>query len=769
MPELKSRYDYLIDEYADKGNFFDNLDAIQSGLSSISLYSGSFVRGTLDKTYNYWSLGLSPHVDQSFYIYSPYTRGDNRALFASAAYPYLLDSIGFPNMMVSAAEALDSSVTYRWSDSSHSQVAITCNGETHTYGGAGNIKGQGISEDKISKYFDFNDGSSGMSPGGVRDLLVHYASVEMKDDIPREDALTWKQISDNAGSGSWARVSPGGLNMDTSAFTYLYQDGDGSVFDADEMDDGISIYWAGDLEYADDAWVDGRYVDKWQKFVPGARFEDHPESDIILKDVMIPQIPCSFTWGRNETTGKSEMVYHVDGDITEEKRTVVFRYKDGEWVVWSIVFNSGCANYEAIKQLAERGEIDQKYLDAVQLTKSEVDAMGIDRNTNIYPEKGFVYDGTASPGTPFDESAGHTHVWNKGKVEKEPGCETEGSKVVTCVVCGQTKTETIPAAGHKWGKTSYTWAKDNSTVKAVRTCEKDSTHTESETAEITAETIVEVGCERYGRIKYTAVFSNPAFASVSKTSDSMPLGHSWGKCEVISVPTAESEGERLYTCVRCGNTKTESIPKVIDDITPTLDVADKAPSDKSIPKVSVSKIKTTGSVSKGQLKITFPKSSAADNYLIQYRTAGTSEPVNCWTGGKGSYTIKGLKKNGLYQIRILGYARQEDWSWHCGTWSDVIYRYMKSMTLKKVVPGKRKLTVTWSKDTNSTGYHVLYSTKKSMAGAKTKKISGKAKTKCTISKLKKGRKYYVKVMPVKVRGSKTYTGILSGAKAAKVK
>ncbi len=56
-----------------------------------------------------------------------------------------------------------------------------------------------------------------------------------------------------------------------------------------------------------------------------------------------------------------------------------------------------------------------------------------------------------------------------------------------------------------------------------------------------------------------------------------------------------------------------------------------------------------------------------------------------------------------------------------------------------------------------------------MAGAKTKKISGKAKTKCTISKLKKGRKYYVKVMPVKVRGSKTYTGILSGAKAAKVK
>ena len=49
------------------------------------------------------------------------------------------------------------------------------------------------------------------------------------------------------------------------------------------------------------------------------------------------------------------------------------------------------------------------------------------------------------------------------------------------------------------------------------------------------------------------------------------------------------------------------------------------------------------------------------------------------------------------------------------------------------------------------------------------RFNSKAKTKCTIKKLKKGKKYYVKVMPVKVKSSKTYTGILSGTKGARVK
>ena len=47
----------------------------------------------------------------------------------------------------------------------------------------------------------------------------------------------------------------------------------------------------------------------------------------------------------------------------------------------------------------------------------------------------------------------HTeHVWNDGEVQKEATCTEEGSKLYTCIVCGDTKTEVIPAAGHKIGR-----------------------------------------------------------------------------------------------------------------------------------------------------------------------------------------------------------------------------------------------------------------------------------------------------------------------------
>jgi len=43
------------------------------------------------------------------------------------------------------------------------------------------------------------------------------------------------------------------------------------------------------------------------------------------------------------------------------------------------------------------------------------------------------------------------HTWDAGVVTKEPDCVNEGVKTYTCTVCGETKTEAIPANGHTWG------------------------------------------------------------------------------------------------------------------------------------------------------------------------------------------------------------------------------------------------------------------------------------------------------------------------------
>lgn len=42
----------------------------------------------------------------------------------------------------------------------------------------------------------------------------------------------------------------------------------------------------------------------------------------------------------------------------------------------------------------------------------------------------------------------HEHKWDDGKVTKEPTCTEKGEKTYTCVDCGETKTEEIPAKGH---------------------------------------------------------------------------------------------------------------------------------------------------------------------------------------------------------------------------------------------------------------------------------------------------------------------------------
>lgn len=87
----------------------------------------------------------------------------------------------------------------------------------------------------------------------------------------------------------------------------------------------------------------------------------------------------------------------------------------------------------------------------------------------------------------------------------------------------------------------------------------------------------------------------------------------------------------------------------------------------------------------------------------------------------------------------------------------------------KVKAAKKKLTATWTKDKNATGYQLQIATNKNFKSAKTYTVTSYKTYKKTISKLKSKKTYYAKVRAYKTSGKTKVYGAYSAVKSCKVK
>ena len=115
------------------------------------------------------------------------------------------------------------------------------------------------------------------------------------------------------------------------------------------------------------------------------------------------------------------------------------------------------------------------------------------------------------------------HTWDNGKVTTEPTETTPGVRTFTCAVCGQTRTETIPATGVH----DYQFTKN-----------------------------VAPTCTTGGYDLYTC----SGCGATEKRNSKPALGHKWDSGTVTTEPTETAPGVRTYTCTVCGEVKTEVIP-----------------------------------------------------------------------------------------------------------------------------------------------------------------------------------------------------------------
>lgn len=124
-------------------------------------------------------------------------------------------------------------------------------------------------------------------------------------------------------------------------------------------------------------------------------------------------------------------------------------------------------------------------------------------------------------GTHVPDVCENGHEWDEGNIVREATCTTKGERVYTCNVCGETRTEEIPATGHSFGE-----------YKVVKeaTCMEEGEE--------------EAVCSKCGK---------------SNKKEIPATGHKWNDGEITKEATCIESGMEVYTCENCGETKTREI------------------------------------------------------------------------------------------------------------------------------------------------------------------------------------------------------------------
>ncbi len=167
------------------------------------------------------------------------------------------------------------------------------------------------------------------------------------------------------------------------------------------------------------------------------------------------------------------------------------------------------------------------------------------------------------------------------------------------------------------------------------------------------------------------------------------------------------------------------------------------------------------------------KVAGATGYEVYRYDSSKKKYVKIKTTSSTKYKASKLKSGTTYKYKVRAYIKKNG-ATHYGAYSSVLSAGTKpTKTILSSVKSKKsaQLTVAWKAVKGASGYQVYYSTSKKFTSKTTKKATLKKQStkKTTLKKLKKGKKYYVKVRAYKTVSGKKLYGAFSAVKSAKVK
>lgn len=221
-----------------------------------------------------------------------------------------------------------------------------------------------------------------------------------------------------------------------------------------------------------------------------------------------------------------------------------------------------------------------------------------------------------------------------------------------------------------------------------------------------------------------------------------------GEGVITKEPTYSETGEKMVTCVVCGYEKTEEIPVL------------------SLPVISKIIFENTST----GIRISWAKVNSAEGYAIYRKTGSGSYQKIAKIGKPGtlSYTDTGVnKKNGS----LITYAVC---ACHGSAEGAKKPRSTLRLTGTSLVSVKnnaaRSMKARWKKNNQAAGYQLQYALDASFAkGTKTLTIKKAGTLTKAVKKLKKGKKYYVKIRTYKVYNAITGYSAWSGSKTVKIR
>ena len=173
------------------------------------------------------------------------------------------------------------------------------------------------------------------------------------------------------------------------------------------------------------------------------------------------------------------------------------------------------------------------------------------------------------------------HVWDEGVITVEPTCANPGTRVFTCAVGGETRTEEIPALGCDWDEWVYYDATCTTGGGREHFCQREDCDGEGYEWEDTTPALghqwtdwkvwegFEPTCEDEG-IEYrecarlgcqlTEEEDEYGVGHGYEEREVPALGHQYGAWTVTKAATCTEDGEQSHVCATCGKLEMEIIP-----------------------------------------------------------------------------------------------------------------------------------------------------------------------------------------------------------------